>query len=63
VKAAQERIAKREGGVIIPTHGDRVRLALAQTPEALATFAREALASILVLGDDVEAALRETLGT
>lgn len=49
-------------GHYISTHSDRERLALAQTPEALATFAREALASILVLGDDVEAALRETLG-
>ena len=49
-------------GHYISTHGDRERLALAQTPEALATFAREALASILVLGDDVEAALQETLG-
>jgi hypothetical protein len=49
-------------GRYISTHGDRERLALAQTPEALATFAREALASILVIGDDVDAALRETLG-
>ena len=49
-------------GHYIPTHGDRERLALAQNPEALATFSREALASILVLGDDVEAALLDTLG-
>jgi hypothetical protein len=49
-------------GHYISTHGDRERLALAQMPEALGTFAREALASIFVLGDDVEAALRETLG-
>ena len=49
-------------GHYIATHGDRERLALAQDPEALATFAREALASILILGDDVEAALQETLG-
>ena len=44
-------------GRYISTHGDRERLTLAQTPEALASFAREAVASILVLGDDVEAAL------
>jgi hypothetical protein len=49
-------------GHYITTHGDRERLALAQAPEALVTFARESLASILVLGDDVEVALRETLG-
>lgn len=49
-------------GRYIVSHGDRERLALAQTPDALAAFARESLASILVLGDDVEAALRATLG-
>jgi hypothetical protein len=49
-------------GHYISTHGDRERLALAQAPETIASFAREALAPILVLGDDVEAALRETLG-
>jgi len=49
-------------GHYISTHGDRERLAMAQSPEALTTFARDALASILVLGDDVDAALRETLG-
>ena len=49
-------------GHYILTHGDRERLALAQGAEAIASFAREALAPILVLGDDVEAALRETLG-
>jgi len=49
-------------GRYISSHGDRERLALAQTPEALVTFAREALASIFILGDDVESALRMTLG-
>jgi hypothetical protein len=49
-------------GHYIVTHSDRERLALAQAPEAIASFAREALPPILVLGDEVEAALRETLG-
>jgi hypothetical protein len=49
-------------GHYISTHGDRERLALAQAPEAIVTFAMEALEPILALGDDVEAALRETLG-
>src|SRR4051812_29076006 len=49
-------------GHYISTHGDRERLALAQAPEAIASFAQGALAPILILGDDVEAALRETLG-
>lgn len=48
-------------GHYITTHGDRERLVLAQSPDALVTFARQALASILVLGDDVEAALLATL--
>lgn len=49
-------------GHYISTHGDPERLALAQAPETLVTFAREALEPILALADDVEAALRETLG-
>jgi hypothetical protein len=48
-------------GHYISTHGDRERLALAQTSEALVAFALEALEPILALGDDVDAALRETL--
>lgn len=50
----------RPAGHYISTHGDRERLALAQTSDALAAFVREALASILPLGDDVEGALRDT---
>jgi hypothetical protein len=46
----------------ISSHGDSQRLALAQAPEAMASFAREVLTSILALGDDVETALRATLG-
>jgi hypothetical protein len=41
---------------------NRERPALAQASDAIASFAREAVAPILVLRDDVEAALRETLG-
>lgn len=50
-------------GRYINTHGDRERLAFAANPDDLVAFARGALESILVLGDDVEAALRITRGT
>lgn len=49
-------------GRYIVTHGDRERVALAQASEGLASFVREAFTPILALGDDVEAALRATLG-
>ena len=49
-------------GRYIRSHGDPERLALAQSPELLAAFAREALTPLLALGDDVEAALRSTIG-
>lgn len=49
-------------GRYISSHGDSQRVALAQAPEAMASFAREALTPILALGDDVETALRATLG-
>jgi hypothetical protein len=49
-------------GRYIVSHGDRQRVALAQAPETLASFARDVLTPILALGDDVEAALRATLG-
>lgn len=49
-------------GRYIVTHGDRERVALAQSSEGLASFLRESLTPILALGNDVEAALRATLG-
>jgi hypothetical protein len=49
-------------GRYILSHGDSQRLALALAPETLVSFAREALAPILALGDDVQAALLATLG-
>jgi hypothetical protein len=45
-------------GRYITTHGDRERLELARSPEALAAFAKEILPPILALGDDIEGALR-----
>jgi len=49
-------------GCDISSHGDSKHLALAQAPGAMASCAREAPTPILALGDDVEAALRATLG-
>jgi len=49
-------------GRYISSHGDSQRVALAQAPEAMASFAREVLTPILALGGDVEAALLATLG-
>jgi hypothetical protein len=49
-------------GRYLSAGSDGDRLALAQSPESLASFARESLGSILTLGDDVEAALQATLG-
>lgn len=49
-------------GHYIVTHGDRERLALAQDQEALEAFAKQSLTPILALGDDIEVALKETLG-
>ena len=45
-------------GRYIRTHGDRERLELAHSPEAIAAFAKEILPPILALGDDIEEALR-----
>jgi hypothetical protein len=49
-------------GRYISSHGDNKRLTLAQAPEAIASFSREAPTPILALGHDVEAALPATLG-
>jgi hypothetical protein len=49
-------------GRYLTAGSDGDRLTLAQSPESLASFARESLGSILTLGDDVEAALQATLG-
>jgi hypothetical protein len=49
-------------GRYIMSHGDRERLALAQSSDAMAAFIRENFTPILALGDDVEAALRATRG-
>jgi hypothetical protein len=49
-------------GRYIESYSDRERLALAQSSEAIAAFAREVLPPILALADDVEAALKATLG-
>lgn len=49
-------------GRYLAAMSDRERLALAQTPESLASFARDALVPILSLGDAVDAALRATQG-
>lgn len=49
-------------GRYVRTHSDRERLELAQSPEAIAGFVKEILPPILALGDDIEAALRATVG-
>lgn len=49
-------------GRYVATHGDRERLDLACSAESIAAFAKGVLPAILALGDDVEAALRATLG-
>jgi hypothetical protein len=50
-------------GHYIESKDDLERLTLALAPEALASFVRDSFTPILAFGDDVDAALRATLGT